>query len=72
MPGYAMCHGFCVGCHCVFVFHPHFVPSLTINGQRLPVCSNCILSLNEARRAAGLDPFIPHPEAYEICPEEDL
>ena len=70
--GYVMMHGFCLSCNKLFGFNPHKVPSYPINGQREPVCKECIDEANPQRIANGLDPIIPDPTAYEPIPENQL
>jgi hypothetical protein len=62
----------CWSCSRVFSFNPHFVPSLRVDGERRPICGACIELANVARRAAGVEPHVIHPEAYVALPEEDL
>ena len=47
-------------------------PSLFVNGQREPVCLSCVHRVNPTRVKNGLAPIIPHKDAYEPCPEEEL
>lgn len=70
--GYAMCMSPCYQCKRVFSYNPHFVPSLTVYGTREPFCRDCIERANPIRVAKGLEPIVPHPQAYEPLPEEEL
>lgn len=58
--------GPCGNCQLLFVFDPDLVPSLTIEGVRVPFCERCINRANASpeRRAAGLPPIVPMPGAY--------
>jgi len=51
-----------------FTFNAERVPSITVNGAREPFCRACVDEVNPRRVAAGLDPIIPLPGAYD--PEE--
>jgi hypothetical protein len=70
--GYALCHGPCIGCGRIFSFNPMRVPSVMINGQREPICENCVARVNPRRKANGLDEIVPAPDAYEACDEWEL
>ena len=70
--GYVMMVGSCFGCSRVFSFNPMRVPSITVQGDRKPVCEQCIARANTKRAEMGLPPHVIHPEAYEAAPEEDL
>jgi hypothetical protein len=74
MPGYVLAHGFCFGCGRAFSFNPRWVPSLhpTPDLPREPVCRACVERVNPSRRAKGLPPIEPHPDAYEPCEEGEL
>lgn len=72
MPGYAFIVGECATCHCTFTFHPHKVPSVRIDGERKPLCRNCVEAANPVRIRKGLDPIEILPNAYEACPENEL
>ena len=72
MTGYAICFGACIGCGRTFGFNPVHVPSLSVKGVREPICRNCVEQVNPQRIKNGLDPIIPHPEAYEPIPENEL
>jgi hypothetical protein len=68
---YVMCMGNCITCGMIFIFNPHRVPSIRINGLREPVCLACVTAANPIRVADGLDPIVPHPEAYNAEPDGD-
>jgi len=72
MTGYVMAHSACIGCGRVFSYNPVRVPSLFVNGQREPVCRDCVERVNPGRIKNGLAPIVPHPEAYEPCDESEL
>ena len=69
---FVSCISNCYGCKLPFSFNPHFVPSLTINGVKEPFCQSCIERANIIRAEKGMAPLVPHPQAYEPLPEEDL
>ena len=62
----------CYGCGRLFGYHPHLVPSQTIDGTRQPFCLSCIERANPKRIANGLEPIVPLPGAYEPCEESEL
>ena len=65
--------GPCIGCGEIFAFNPVRVPSSSaVTGQREPICAQCVRRINPMRIANGLEPIIPHPEAYEPCDEREL
>lgn len=70
--GYALCTGICIGCGRVFSFNPMRVPSLPWHGSREPICQDCVTRVNPKRIANGLQPIVPHPDAYEPCDEHEL
>jgi hypothetical protein len=70
--GYAICFGPCIGCNKVFGFNPHRVPSLTYEGTRRPICRDCVTRVNPKRKANGLPPIEPFPDAYEAIDEAEL
>ena len=70
--GYAIATSACLGCKRIFSYNPVRVPSLRINGVRQPICSDCIARSNPKRIANGLDPIVPHPDAYVACDEGEL
>ncbi len=62
MTGYMYVFGHCCGCGNPFSFHPDHVPSLTVNGEREPVCRECF----EKWKKIHNKPDHPlHPLAYE-------
>jgi hypothetical protein len=70
--GYAIATSPCVGCKRLFSYNPVRVPSVRINGNRQPICQNCVDVVNPKRIANGLDPIVPYPDAYVACDEGEL
>lgn len=70
--GYLLVMGPCVGCSRVFSFNPHRVPSIIVDGERQPVCRNCVERTNPIRAAKGLDTFTIQPGAYEPISESEI
>ena len=70
--GYVFVAGPCFGCKRMFSYNPMRVPSITIDGERQPVCLVCINRVNPQRIANGLEPIIPKHDAYDACDEEEL
>lgn len=70
--GWAMALSNCIGCGVPFMFNPHKVPSIRVNGIREPVCKGCVERANPARIANGLPPFTPAADAYEPLDESVL
>jgi len=54
------------------MFNPHRVPSIRVEGERQPVCRECIEMANPIREKNGLPPIAIHPDAYEPLNEEEL
>jgi hypothetical protein len=70
---YVQALGHCILCEKVFAFNPLRVPSLRVDGERRPVCAECIqLKVNPYRESQGLEPVVPEPDAYEEIQEEEL
>lgn len=69
---YLIVFGSCISCHRPFGFNPEKVPSLRVNGEREPVCRDCIERVNPARVANGLPAFTIHPQAYEPLNDREL
>lgn len=74
MTGYVIAVGQCYGCNRTFGFNPCRVPAIRDpkSGSKIPICRACIDAANPLRIAKGLDPVVPHVDAYEAIPEEDL
>jgi hypothetical protein len=72
MTGFVLAHSECIGCGRIFAYNPNRVPSLRVNGQREPVCLDCVHQVNPMRVKNGLQPIIPHRDAYEPLPEDEL
>lgn len=68
--GYMFVLGNCFACKRPFTFNATWVPSITVEGTREPVCADCMAAANAKRVGMGLDPHPIHPEAYE--PEESV
>jgi hypothetical protein len=70
----------CFACGRPFSFNPHRVPSIPIGpdgkvsatGDRKPICSTCIVVVNERRKAAGLPEWPVYPDSYDAIPESEL
>ena len=63
----------CIGCGQIFSFNPMRVPSSSaVTGKREPICRACVERLNPMRRANGLEPIVPLPDAYDECDESEL
>lgn len=69
MAGYMFVLGPCFGCGQLFTYNADRVPSvpghLTGTGSREPICAACVERANPERIKNGLDPIVPHPDAYE-------
>lgn len=72
MTGFVFAMSPCVGCGLPFAYNPHKVPSLMLNGQREPICLDCVQRANPERLKNGLAPIVPQDGAYESMPEEEL
>jgi hypothetical protein len=48
------------------------VPSITHNGDRKPICRECVTRVNPMRIANGLEPIVPAADAYDACDEREL
>ena len=70
--GYALGFSACVGCGRPFFYNPLRVPSIVVNGNREPVCLDCVNRANPVRRQAGLPEIVPHPDAYDGVNEREL
>jgi len=70
--GYVFAFGPCLGCKQPFGFNPHRVPSIVVDGEREPICRECVARVNPQRRANGLPEIVPYPDAYEPLPEGEL
>jgi len=62
----------CFGCGRTFGYNPHLVPSVVVQGDRQPVCADCVERVNPRRVANGLEPIRPLPSAYEPLQAEEL
>jgi hypothetical protein len=70
--GYAYCTSACIGCGQIFSYNPMRVPSIRVKGEREPICQNCVDRANPRRIRNGLEPIVPHSDAYEPCDETEL
>ena len=71
--GYVTAMGPCIGCDRVFSYNPALVPSCSaVTGRREPICQTCVDRVNPMRIKNGLQPIVPHPEAYGACHEDEL
>jgi len=57
--------GDCYCCGIRFSFNADHVPSVVINGNREPICRDCVNRANPIRVARGLAPIHILPDAYE-------
>ena len=69
--GYMMAIGECFACRQVFTFSPSRVPSVVVDGDRKPICRNCVDRANPRRVANGLPPIVPLPGAYDADADDD-
>ena len=65
---YMLAHGNCCLCGAFFSFNPLTVPSKrSENGQREPVCLDCVTAINDARQEKGEKPFSVALDAYDAA-----
>jgi hypothetical protein len=62
--GYLVAFGHCYGCQGLFMFDPHLVPVVRVDGVAEPLCQYCVAAANPIRQAKGLLPIVPLPGAY--------
>lgn len=68
MTGCMFATGPCVVCRHFFAFNPLTVPSTSaLTGEREPICSTCIASINEKRRAKALPSWPVAADAYGVA-----
>jgi hypothetical protein len=72
--GYAVVLGPCACCRQSFTYNPIRVPSVRFkkDGEREPVCLDCITRANIVRKQSGLEEIVPLPGAYEPVEESEL
>ncbi len=71
--GYAFGIAPCYGCRTPFSFNPKRVPSLRDkHGIRQPICQSCMLAVNVARAAKGMEEIKILADAYEPVHESEL
>jgi hypothetical protein len=58
----------CICCGQLFSYNPYYVPSIKYQGDKHPVCGECVAAANLEREAKGLPRLEFHPLAYQ--PEE--
>ena len=63
--GYMYVVGHCIVCGVLFTFNAEHVPSVRVDGDREPVCRDCIARANTQRIANGIPPIWIHSDAYE-------
>ena len=69
--GFLSLFAHCVRCHQPFMSNPLRVPSILVNGQREPLCRQCVEAANIVRAARGLPTFEIFPDAYEPLDEAE-
>lgn len=57
--------GDCCICGIRFSFNADRVPSVVIDGEREPICRDCVNRANPVRIAKGLPPIHVFPDSYE-------
>lgn len=57
-------YGRCWGCNSLFGFNPDFVPSITVEDIRRPLCRDCVNRANELRTQNGTPQIVILPGAY--------
>jgi len=62
----------CIGCGRQFFYNPIRVPSIVINGEREPICADCVARANPTRIANGLPPIVPMAGAYDAVEETEM
>ena len=70
--GYALAHSACYSCKRIFSYNPMRVPSISVDGQREPVCLDCMIWVNNVRELRGMPPHPIHLDAYEPIDEREL
>ncbi len=65
--GYVQAMSACIGCRRGFFYNPDLVPSVRVNGEREPICQDCVNAVNPQRIANGLEPIVPLPGAYDAA-----
>lgn len=70
--GVYIAYGICLVCRRGFSFNPHYVPSLTIEGHREPICGDCMKLVNEKRKELGAKELPINPKAYEPEGEDEF
>lgn len=55
----------CAACGKVFTCNPDLVPVAVVDGERLPICKECVEKANPIREEKGLPPIQVYPDSYE-------
>lgn len=63
--GWMFVLGRCYGCGRSFTFSAERVPSIRVDGEREPICRDCVERANPERVANGLEPIRILPGAYD-------
>jgi hypothetical protein len=63
--GYMTAMSACFGCNRLFSYNPERVPSIRVNGEREPICAECVARANPERAKNGLELIVPLPGAYD-------
>jgi hypothetical protein len=63
--GWMLIMGCCYTCDQLMTFNPERVPSVVVDGQREPLCRNCVERANPTRVANDLPPIVILPGAYD-------
>lgn len=67
--GWMTCFGSCIVCDQPFSFNPHAVPSVRVNGEREPICQNCIAAINIKRKLLHVAEIKVAEDAYKAVEE---
>jgi hypothetical protein len=65
MSGYMFVMSGCIGCGNLMTYNAEHVPSIIVDGVREPICQECVYLANPERVEQGLEPIVPHPDAYK-------
>jgi len=65
MVGGIIAFGPCWGCGALFAFNAERVPSIVVDGERYPLCRDCVNHANELREVSGAPLIVPLPGAYD-------
>lgn len=70
--GFVQAYSPCAACGIAFFYNPMRVPSIVVNGERQPICRQCIDRINPVRLAKGLPPLEPLAGAYDAAEESEM